>query len=157
MESVTVSLCGSSFDTFLSVVDGFGNVVAYNDDVSGCGTQSGLTFNTEGLGLVYIIVEGWGNASGGYILEMNANYLNTNELTSETFKIYPNPANDYIEIKDYIGAVFIYDLTGKLISVTKNYSGGPIDISDLKNGVYQIGITVNNQQYFEKLIKNHGE
>ncbi len=157
MESVSVSLCGSSFDTFLSVVDGFGNVVAYNDDVSGCGTQSGLTFNTEGLGLVYIIVEGWGNASGGYILEMNANYLNTNELTNETFKIYPNPANNYVEIKDYVGAVFIYDLTGKLISVAKNYSGGPIDISDLKNGVYQIGIMVNNQQYFEKLIKNHGE
>jgi hypothetical protein len=157
MESVSISLCGSSFDTFLSVVDGFGNVVAYNDDVSGCGTQSGLTFNTEGLGLLYVIVEGWGNASGGYILEINGNYLNTNEIISDTYTIFPNPASHYFEINDYYGDVLIYDLTGKLIAENTNYSGGKIDISQLKNGLYHIGFTVNNQHYFKRLIKNYGE
>ncbi len=157
MESVTVSLCGSSFDTFLSVVDGFGNVIAYNDDVSGCGTQSGLTFNTEGLGLVYIIVEGWGNASGEYILEINANYLDINEIGDDICLIYPNPANKEMEIKNYKGDVFIFDVAGKKVKEIKNYFGNSIDITDLKDGIYQIQITIDNQVFSKKLIKSHVE
>ena len=153
MESVSVSLCGSSFDTFLSVVDGFGNVIAYNDDVSGCGTQSGLTFNTEGLGLVYIIVEGWGNASGEYILEINANYLNTDDLSQENIIIYPNPANDKFEIKNYQGDIYIFDLAGKKVQEVQNYLGGNIDLSYLKSGIYQVQFYVNSQIISKKLIK----
>jgi hypothetical protein len=157
MESVAVSLCGSSFDTFLSVVDGFGNVIAYNDDVSGCGTQSGLTFNTDGLGMVYIIVEGWGNASGEYILEIDGNYLNTVDLNEENILIYPNPANNFFELKNYNGEIKIYDLAGKKVKEIKNYFGDSIDLSDIKSGVYQIQISVNNELISKKLIKNDFE
>jgi hypothetical protein len=64
MQSIHVSLCGSTFDTFLTVVDPQGNVLAFNDDSDNCGTSSELTFDPQGQGLVYVIVEGWGNEVG---------------------------------------------------------------------------------------------
>ena len=156
-ESVSISLCGSRFDTFLSLVDGFGNVIAYKDDVAGCGTQSGLTFNTEGLGLVYIIVEGWGNAAGEYIIEMDANYLDINELNIDNLIIYPNPANHVVEVKKYNGNLKIVDITGKLVKEINSYSGGKIDISDIQNGIYQIQLIQNNQLKSKRLIVNKDE
>lgn len=35
---ITVSLCGFSIDTYLSILDEDGNVLYYNDDNDGCGT-----------------------------------------------------------------------------------------------------------------------
>ena len=153
MQSVNVSLCGSSFDTFLSATDGFGNVIAYNDDISGCGTQSGLTFNTEGLGLVYIIVEGWGNASGEYILEIDANYANiTDEIIDQVF-LSPNPANSSFSLSNVTGNLNIIDLSGKSVFNMDNYAGENIDINHLQNGAYQVCFNLKGIAYSKKLIK----
>jgi hypothetical protein len=82
MHSVHASLCGASFDTFMSVVDMNGNVIAFNDDATNCGSQSALTFETTGLGSVYIIVEGWGIEMGNYTLTLDADYVGVEENLS---------------------------------------------------------------------------
>ena len=151
MQSITVSLCGSTFDTFLSVVDAFGNIVAFNDDGVGCGTSSSLTFETAGLGLAYVIVEGWGNASGAYNISINADFLGNDELVEQDVILFPNPATTNFSIKGIQGKVSILDLTGKIVQSIENYNGESIAISTLKNGLYTVRFEKNNQLFSKKL------
>jgi hypothetical protein len=151
-QSINVSLCGSSFDTFLSVVDPFGNIIAFNDDASSCGTQSSLTFDTEGLGLVYIIVEGWGSASGAYTININANYLGQEELENDPSVIFPNPTSDLFTIQGVQGTIELYDLTGKLLKHIDKYDGENISVLDLAKGIYTIQYQMNNEFLSKKLM-----
>lgn len=151
MQSITVSLCGSSFDTFLSVVDAFGNIIAFNDDAEGCGTSSSLTFETAGIGLAYVIVEGWGNASGAYNISINSDFLGNDELVEQDVILFPNPATTNFSIKGIQGKVSILDLTGKIVQSIENYNGESIAISTLKNGLYTVRFEKNNQLFLKKL------
>jgi hypothetical protein len=73
-EEVTVSLCGSSFDTFLRIFDVCGGEeIASNDDnfaACGPGNNSQLTFTSDGATTYIIVVEGFGSNSGDYNLEV---------------------------------------------------------------------------------------
>lgn len=65
------------------------------------------------------------------------------------FKVYPNPATDFLTIYSEndvnIKNVKIYDLQGKMIqNIQYNYS--KIDISQIKSGVYIIQITTESQE-----------
>lgn len=152
MESITISLCGSTFDTFLSVVDPFGNIIAYNDDAEGCATQSALTFDTDGLGLVYVIVEGWGNASGAYDISIDANFLSTEEVFEDKTSIHPNPATEHFTIKGYTGNVKIYNIAGKEVKMIANYNGEKVLVSDLEAGIYMVQFEKNNRIFSKKLM-----
>jgi len=152
MESITVSLCGSSFDTFLSVVDANGNVIAFNDDFDACGTQSGLTFNTAGLGVVYIIVEGWGTNMGAFDIAINANYLAIDEHDMADVKLFPNPAQSTFKLVGIVGSVKVMDLSGKDLLNIQNYQGELIDMTSFSEGVYLIGFEKNGLVGTKKLI-----
>ena len=73
----------------------------------------------------------------------------------ESLKIYPNPANDYIQIeminlnqKDY--AFTITDLTGRTLIQTKNEKR--IDVSKLSSGIYLGTMMVEDQKVTRKLM-----
>lgn len=152
MQSINVSLCGSTFDTFLSVVDAMGNVIAFNDDAEGCGTSSALTFETEGLGQVFIIVEGWGNEMGDYDIVINANYLETADVHLENIVVFPNPAGHEFYLSGFEGVVDLYDLSGKKVRSFENIVGESNDLKDLNEGVYFVHFERNGTYYQEKLI-----
>lgn len=66
---VTLSLCGSSFDTKIGVFTGTCaalTCVTGNDDF--CGLQSQVTFNTNAGFTYYILVTGFGSATGNFTL-----------------------------------------------------------------------------------------
>jgi len=70
--TVTVSTCGSNFDTELFVFQGTCNqwftTAGCNDDF--CGTQSQVTFNAQG-GVTYaIVLEGYGSSWGNFVLNI---------------------------------------------------------------------------------------
>mgnify|MGYP001379470318 FL=1 len=68
-------------------------------------------------------------------------------------KIYPNPANSFIEIKtdlDY-NSISIMDVTGKAIKQLDSQT--KIDISDLTNGIYFIKITGEKSSVIRKFVK----
>lgn len=70
---VTLSHCGSGFDTYLHLLDASGNLVAYNDDNSGptCpGTQSYLQM-TLSPGTYYVVSEGYGSNVGNIVTNIN--------------------------------------------------------------------------------------
>ena len=69
--STTASLCGSAYDTQISVLTGSCSgysCVAYNDDF--CGVQSQVTINTAVATVYYIYVSGFGSASGTFTLSL---------------------------------------------------------------------------------------
>lgn len=147
---LNLSLCGASFDTFLSVIDLNGNVIAYNDD--DCGSQSSLSFSTLGLGTVYIIVEGWGNQMGTYTLNIESSDVGLEDVTVNNSSLYPNPNQGEFNTTSAEGPVKIYNLMGALVFETVLIDTNHINASVLPNGTYFVQIT--GQVSLQKLIIN---
>ena len=80
IETIDISLCGSSFDTYLEILDAQGSYLVDNDDSDTCGAFSvesayygyEVTFGDT----IYILVEGYDEEEGQVIIEINANYMN---------------------------------------------------------------------------------
>ena len=136
IQSVHASLCGASFDTFLSVVDMNGNVIAFNDDVVECGSQSALTFETAGLGSLYIIVEGWGSEMGNYTLTLNAAYVGLEEEPLTSIRVYPNPTNGSVRLNQSIGKATLYHVNGTELATYDTDESLQIDLTDFQAGSY---------------------
>jgi len=68
LEDVTVSLCGSGYDTNLRVYSDCPatDQIATNDDF--CTLQSQLTFTNDGVGTYYIMVEGYNTSIGEFVI-----------------------------------------------------------------------------------------
>ena len=147
---LNLSLCGASFDTFLSVLDLNGNVIAYNDD--NCGSQSSLSFSTLGLGTVYIIVEGWGNQMGTYTLNIESSDVGIHDVTSDNSSLYPNPNQGEFNTTSVVGPVKIYNLMGALVFETFLNDTNHINASVLPNGTYFVQTP--EQLSLQKLIIN---
>ncbi|MFT7158822.1 MAG: hypothetical protein ACI8Q1_003856, partial [Parvicella sp.] len=87
---------------------------------------------------------------------------NVNSFTStassdsvHTFKMYPNPAKDVLNIKlatDGISTFRIVDILGKTVK-SGSISNQPINISKLKTGIYLIEINDGEEIILEKIIK----
>lgn len=153
-KQATVSLCGSSFDTFLSVIDPQGNVIAYNDDGT-CGTSSQVTFSTQGIDTAFIIVEGWGNAMGTFQMTIDGEYLAVDEMQFGQFSVFPNPAKDAVTFKGLIDATIqLTDIKGNLIMTLEHYKESALDVSAFKNGIYFVQATQNDQTLSAKFIVN---
>lgn len=65
----------------------------------------------------------------------------TNNLSSEettSFKVFPNPAKSFVKIKGLKGDFTIYSMKGMALKSFTTKETTPIDVSDLKSGVYFI-------------------
>ncbi|MCB1060193.1 MAG: hypothetical protein KDB65_08170 [Calditrichaeota bacterium] len=120
--SVTVSLCGSGYDTGLSVYTGGScpgtTQVACNDDGT-CATSvhSQVTFNANRNTTYYVIVHGYGNYSGSYSLSVSKINLVPSNDTCPGTAITSLPYSD----------------TGSTTCATNNFdvacvSGDPADV-----------------------------
>lgn len=141
--SITASLCNSDFDTYLTITDLLGNVVAYNDDAS-CGNgNSEITFSPGTADTLIIVVEGWGSNSGQYILNVSETGLTTENVNSEfEVTLYPNPAKDFIQISSgsSIKSIQLYSIDGQLVNSINcnNETSKRIGCSELSAGSYMI-------------------
>jgi hypothetical protein len=79
--------------------------------------------------------------------------LSVNEFNLDIFKIYPNPANNYIVIESIqpINDIKIFDLSGKLVK-TFNSQSLKYNISNLSKGIYIIEIKTHLELKIQKLI-----
>jgi hypothetical protein len=75
---------------------------------------------------------------------------------SEKFKIYPNPANDFIDIETDLrnGYFSVFDFTGKLILREKLvHNKTRIELSSYSNGLYFIQLKNDEIVLSKKFIK----
>jgi hypothetical protein len=72
---------------------------------------------------------------------------------SSNLKVYPNPANDVLNISanGEISSVVISTLDGKVVQTTNDTS---IDVSDLTSGMYIYQVTVNGKVSTGNFVKN---
>ncbi|GAB4143056.1 MAG: hypothetical protein Fur0041_18170 [Bacteroidia bacterium] len=150
---IKASLCGSSFDTFLSAIDKNGNLLAFNDDAPNCGPQSEITFNTAGIDTAYIIVEGWGSLTGQYTLNITQDFVGMNEYNAASSELYPNPANDYFILKGINGGtITVTDMSGKTVLLINNYQGEQISTASLADGIYFVRYANDSMMVSQKLV-----
>lgn len=74
--------------------------------------------------------------------------VENNEVSN---KVYPNPANNFININGLASGVMnvsVVDITGK--SVQKSVLNGRVDISDLKSGIYFIKLPGNSLRFIKE-------
>lgn len=113
-EFVTVSLCGSSYDTYLRVYSDctLSNQIAFNDD--SCGLQSQLTFESDGFSTYYIMVEGFSSSSGDYVIEITCTGIpGCGDLFTDT----GGETGNYSSNED-IWWTFTPDVPGDIVTVT---------------------------------------
>jgi len=83
--------------------------------------------------------------------------LSTDLLHMDSFKLYPNPANDVINVSnaaDAIEKVIITDMNGRVVkSVVLGVNDAQINISELSKGVYFLQATSNGASVTEKIVK----
>lgn len=82
------------------------------------------------------------------------------EIKQVDFEIFPNPANDHIELQFATSNVSyerirVADAQGKIISEIQPFQSNEISISDWKNGVYIISIESNGYSTAKRFVKMH--
>ena len=87
-----------------------------------------------------------------------ASLLNTEELSVDEFKVYPNPANEMMNIilpsEKETAELRVYDISGKMHLQHKTNSGQiSIDVSSLQGGLYFLHILLEDRQKVIKINK----
>ena len=75
--------------------------------------------------------------------------VSINENIADKFNLFPNPAEDILNIEGNFKGIEIYDIFGKLVLSSKNKS--EINISGLANGSYYVNILTNNSVINKKV------
>ena len=154
-EFLTVSLCGSSIDTYLSILDADGNVLYYNDDNSGCGTSSKIHFNTGGHDTLFAVVQGYDYATGAYAISVQGGLLGMEEeTTTHAFAMYPNPANGHVFITTPASTalVVIHDVSGKMVLSENIQQQQQLSIAGLDAGTYFVTVSSEKGSSTQKLV-----
>ena len=94
-------------------------------------------------------------------VKVNYNFesLSTNENLIDKFKLYPNPAYNYvtIESQNALNRVNIYTIEGRLVkihSIKNPLLKCKIDISHLSKGLYLLEVLSNGSKTIQKFVKN---
>ncbi|WMI69501.1 aryl-sulfate sulfotransferase [Mangrovimonas sp. YM274] len=118
--------------------------------------ESNLTFRATKYSPDYGAFEGK-DLTPGLPIELNPNLencsiLNIEEEILDEVKLYPNPVKTslYVETKDKLDEITIYDYTGKLIF--KGYEK-VLDFSGYSSGMYTISVKINGHILHQKVIK----
>ncbi len=99
----------------------------------------------------------WYYTTSNVMVRMNfdPSLASIDEVQGLNVSVYPNPANDLINIKSTLseGSITIFDMTGKLL-INQQISGAmnSINTSELKNGIYNLIISNGEKTSSEKLI-----
>ncbi|WCO00901.1 T9SS type A sorting domain-containing protein [Psychroserpens ponticola] len=81
--------------------------------------------------------------------------LSVNSFAASKFKVYPNPANDFITVESNsveITSITVYDILGKNVLSQNELTNNRLDISILNNGVYFLKINANGNSITKKII-----
>jgi len=88
------------------------------------------------------------------------NITSTEVTISNQFQLYPQPANDIINLRfnnrtAAVNEIFIYNLSGDIVQTfSSNHSEIRIDVSDLSQGLYIVRVNNEFGEYSRKFIKN---
>lgn len=94
--------------------------------------------------------------TAGFTMYFTRNTLSLSDFVEFDVHLYPNPANDFIQLEtnaDQNFKVQIMDMLGKRYNALSLTNSSSIDISNLPSGIYFITITTDNSPLVRKFIK----
>lgn len=119
-------------------------------------TSQSITSLLDGNFAVSITSEGCTEVSDCYTITISS--LNNTEFSNKPF-IYPNPSNNYLEIKNlpYSSMIKLIDITGKLLfnRFVVNENNTTITTTDFMNGFYILQIEHDGIIINEKILVEH--
>ncbi len=141
-ENITVSLCGSSYDTALRIFSdcSLTNEIAYNDD--SCGLQSEVSFMSDGSSTYIIMVEGFSANEGAF----------TMSVTCEEITDYCEPVLDCTD-GDLITNVTFQEINNETDCSPNGYGDYTDQIANVEaGGVYSMSVTVGSGWTYESVM-----
>lgn len=118
--------------------------------------DSVITINASeyGIGIHYISIGGY-DSLGCFISEeivlAIADLVNLNKQNLINLSIYPNPTSDWLYANNTnVDIIKVYSVDGKLIKVSNEF---PLNISELKNGIYLIKVEYKNATQQFRIVK----
>ncbi|SFN26850.1 Por secretion system C-terminal sorting domain-containing protein [Chryseobacterium oleae] len=165
---ITISACGTEFDSYLRVYSGSCSAPICVSDASGVGYADGgcpvpniydastLKFNATAGTTYYILLTGYSAARlGKYTISVtqDCSTMGTAEANKESrLQAHPNPFADVLNISDIskVKSVSVVDLTGRLVKTIDNPSSA-LQLGDLKQGMYLV--TLNMKDGSKQIIK----
>lgn len=112
------------------------------------------------LGFNYVAPVNTAEENGGLLLDsvFVTSVLGTEEVTASNFAVYPNPANDVVNISANAGLnnVQIVDINGRTVKSVEfdGTNQAQINISDLASGLYIMNIASDKGTTSQKIVKN---
>ncbi|WP_298495498.1 T9SS type A sorting domain-containing protein [uncultured Algibacter sp.] len=103
--------------------------------------------------------KGWMNGDAEIRMDnltlVNTTVLSTKDVLASKLNIYPNPAQDFIQIesKDVkISSVQMYSLIGQEVVSSKSLVNNRLDISNLSRGIYLLKVNSDNGSLTKKIV-----
>lgn len=130
----------------------YDNVAEMGNRLNGMGCLSSWITVGGGLHNEYY----WGSYFDRAYEWLFASYISGigESLPLEDGIIYPNPVIDSFRIEyKNIEEVYIYNLKGELISISKYSEGALLDISRFESGIYILKLIANDAEVYTRLIK----
>ena len=101
--------------------------------------------------------------SGGYVIRADdygifvSSGLGLTDFSNSKFKMYPNPAQDYLFIslpnKGAIKGYEVYDISGKKVMFNSKFTNNKINVSSLSSGFYFLKVETDTVELVSKFIK----
>jgi len=82
--------------------------------------------------------------------------LSTNDFEAESFKVYPNPVKDVLNIQsnEAVSKVAVYNVLGQSVFLSTPKAVSPsVDMSSFKSGIYFVEVTIGNSTKTVKVVK----
>jgi len=138
--------CVGSNGSCLYTID-FGNTWLYDENFTDENLYNIQMFTMEN-GYVF------GSLGQQYRFYSKNNMSGLSQEKANLFSVYPNPTNDFINIRTEksISKICIYNRYGSNILSFDNYDR-ELNVSQLKPGLYYIRVTTDNNSYTKKVIK----
>ena len=127
-------------------------------EVAGEVNGSVFTANVDDLeaGMMYS-VRAFASFGGGRIygeeIHFHTWYENVNELEN-TLKVYPNPANDVLNVEGVMTSIEVYNTVGQRLMLQETNGNTQIDLSGFGNGMYFLRVYNNGEVAVRKFSVN---
>jgi hypothetical protein len=85
-----------------------------------------------------------------------SDHMSFNSTAENQIEIYPNPTNGIAKFESIALAeeILICDINGKLLRIISSPENNAFDISDLKQGIYQIHVLSEERIYSNRILKH---
>ncbi len=128
---------------------------SFQDNGNGTGKLTGTPTTTSVLGFTVVLSVSDGMFEDIQTFKIRVDVADGIDLGNGNIEIYPNPANDYINILNCQGVEYeVMDITGRILTNGKlENSFERVDVSEFSNGNIFVRLFNNEKVYTVKLVK----